>query len=313
MPSQNSSRKPQGKKSKSSNVEKSVGDGQLRDAQGRPLGRKAVRCIAKNADALDSLLEILEGATNAAEVQAGLKARYSTSLGRVTRCVGGGVLHVVLQGGETGTVRIAHKIAGHGRVTDNKRSLPNYFSVGDYAVVSAGDAEGKVRPSSVKLIRSIYERLAVPTARNFFVDAADADDEEDGIAWDRSDEAAVDAAELEQIRKARIQSRGGGRRVVSLLREVTEAEAVVCEAESEDCDSDSDSDSCSDSADVRLTVKAGSRKSRALAEEQRIAAEAKAVAAAAWSAASLKCRQEEESCLPTGDALAELEALIAGL
>ena len=309
MPSQNSSRKPQGKKSKSSNVEKSVGDGQLRDAQGRPLGKKAIRCIAKNADALDSLLEILEGAKNAAEVQAGLKARYSTSLGRVTKCVGGGVLQVVLQGGETGTVRIAHKIAGQGRVTDNKRSLPNYFSVGDYAVVSAGDAEGKVRPSSVKLIRSIYERLAVPTARNFFVDAADADDEEDGIAWDRSDEAAVDAAELEQIRKARIQSRGGGRRVTSLLREVTEAEAVVCEAESEDSDSDSD-DSGSDSADVRLTVKAGSRKSRALAEEQRIAAEAKAVAAAAWSAASLKCRQEEESCLPTGAALAELEALI---
>ena len=309
MPSQNSSRKPQGKKSSTSNVEKSVGDGQLRDAQGRPLGKKAIRCIAKNADALDSLLEILEGAKNAAEVQAGLKARYSTSLGRVTKCVGGGVLQVVLQGGETGTVRIAHKIAGQGRVTDNKRSLPNYFSVGDYAVVSAGDAEGKVRPSSVKLIRSIYERLAVPTARNFFVDAADADDEEDGIAWDRSDEAAVDAAELEQIRKARIQSRGGGRRVTSLLREVTEAEAVVCEAESEDSDSDSD-DSGSDSADVRLTVKAGSRKSRALAEEQRIAAEAKAVAAAAWSAASLKCRQEEESCLPTGAALAELEALI---
>ena len=123
------------------------------------------------------------------------------ALARVTRAVGGGLLEVLLQDGETVKVPIAGSISMRGRAS-TKMDRDNCMCVGDIVVLRGGLASGKLPEAVADKVKRVFEAFGIASPKSFFAAAsaaaagagagAAAAVEEDSWEWDRGAAAAAE-------------------------------------------------------------------------------------------------------------------------
>lgn len=127
------------------------------------------------------------------------------TLARVTRAVGGGLLEVLLQDGETVKVPIAGSIAMRGRAS-TKMDRDNCMCVGDIVVLRGGLASGKLPEAVADKVKRVFDAFGIAYPKSFFAAAsaaaagagAAAAVEEESWEWDRGAAAAGAGAEAEE-------------------------------------------------------------------------------------------------------------------
>jgi hypothetical protein len=191
-----------------------------RAAGGKVLGKAAKRSTKHNAECVDEYVTAVMEAAAAATGPSGTRAHAQTALqmigrsiaegggamalARVTRAVGGGLLEVLLQEGETVKVPIAGSIVMKGRAS-TKMDRANCMCVGDIVVLRGGLASGKLPEAVADKVKRVFEAFGIVSPKSFFAAAsaaaagagAAAAVEEDSWEWDRG--AAAAAEEDEEV------------------------------------------------------------------------------------------------------------------
>ena len=184
-----------------------------RAAGGKVLGKAAQRSTKHNAECVQEYLQAvldaasvakgLHGSRSKAQIALEMIARSiadggeAMTLARVTRAVGGGLLEVLQQGGETGKVPIAGSIAMRGRAS-TKMDRENCICVGDIVVLRGAFASGKLPERVAEQVKGVFDSFGVLYPKSFFAAAsapaagAGAGDE-DSWEWDRGAGAVAGA------------------------------------------------------------------------------------------------------------------------
>lgn len=167
-----------------------------RGAGGRPQGKAAARAEEKNAEGISEFVGLVESASASGVWPAHLKTdplalpgqSKGFILARVIRNQGGGRVDVRLYSGQSGSARIAERIAFRGNAA-TKTDRTNCICAGDYVVISDGDAIAKMHPPTAQRVSALYlaanPRVSPP--KEFFNDSAE---DEQGFVFDRSEEEA---------------------------------------------------------------------------------------------------------------------------
>lgn len=121
---------------------------------GRQMGRAAQRSENKNSDGAESFVAAVE-ADN---------IHPATTLGRVTRQVGGGRVELQLYTGETGIYTIAGRIAFRGRAA-NKTDRDACMCVGDFVVVDGAQVAAVLGDDQAKRVEAGLLLSCVAAAR----------------------------------------------------------------------------------------------------------------------------------------------------
>jgi len=192
-----------------------------RAAGGKVLGKAAKRSTKHNAECVDEYVSAVMEAAAAATGPSGTREHAQTALqmigrsiaegggamalARVTRAVGGGLLEVLLQEGETVKVPIAGSIVMKGRAS-TKMDRANCMCVGDIVVLRGGLASGKLPEAVADKVKRVFEAFGIVSPKSFFAAAsaaaagagagAGAAVEEDSWEWDRG--AATPGSEGEE-------------------------------------------------------------------------------------------------------------------
>jgi len=325
MPNHNASRKPQAAP-KSKSVSAASGSEKKRSqVTGRKLGRAAERAIGKNASHSADYLEKLEAVTSIEDLQALIAESYKVA--RVTRQLGHGRLQVTLQTGETEvTVLISGTLRFKGSSgADSKKELDHCMRTGDLVLIDGGYASTRFTLAEAADICTVFNAHELRTPRDFF--AVVEDDEDDGFAWDRSDEKAA-TAKAADARKAdalrRTQIRGGGAKMArksyasnAVVEEMDARAAVAAEFASrleEEEDDDEDTDNSAASAVGGAGPTRAERRAAAVKAAAEAAAEAEMAAAAARKAwAASVAEAEATEFVPEPLSCDDWESLIDGI
>lgn len=157
---------------------------------GRAPSKTAERHSRKNDEVVDDFLLFAKAASDADTLARSLGVE-AFELAKVIAPRGGGRVEVTKSDGVTENVRIAGAIKFHGKA-GNKTERPNCLYAGSHVILRGGDAAGRIPREKVTEIKNIYEKLAIPTVKNFFlVDATDKDEEDCGVDFEE-DEKEVD-------------------------------------------------------------------------------------------------------------------------
>lgn len=166
---------------------------------GRPLGKAALRALGKNAEAVNTVLNLLESDCDLEE--------HHLALAKAVRPSGAGWMMVSFMDAETGeevNMPLKGAIRFKGR-SANKGDRGNCVTPGDIVVVDGAQIAAKVSRVASFLIRLHLERLRIPFPKKFFETAAGADEEEsedEGFDWERDEEAEEAEAAEEMARRA---------------------------------------------------------------------------------------------------------------
>ena len=177
-----------------------------RAAGGKVLGKAAQRSMKHNAECVQEYLQAVLEAASAAKGPHGSRGKAQIALemivrsiadggsamglARVTRAVGGGLLEVQLQSGETVKVPIAGSIAMRGRAS-TKMDRDNCMCVGDIVVLRGAFASGRLPEGVAEQIKGVFDAFGVLYPKSFFAAAsapaavAGAGADEDSWEWDR--------------------------------------------------------------------------------------------------------------------------------
>jgi hypothetical protein len=164
---------------------------------GRPLGKAALRALGKNAEAVNSVLNLLESGES-------LKTHHF-ALAQIVRPSGAGWMIASFMG-ETEEVNLPIKgaVRFKGR-SANKADRANCMTPGDIVVVEGAYIAAKVSRVASFIIRLHLERLRIPFPKKFFDSAAGAAEEaseEEDWDWERDEEAEEAEAKEEAARRA---------------------------------------------------------------------------------------------------------------
>lgn len=168
-----------------------------RSAHRKGKGKFDVKAAAKVDEIVFSYIDFLEEVVERPE-DLDPAATGEMFLARVSKVVGGNLLTVLTQMGDTASVRIPGALRAKGKVS-HKRHKSHVFGVGDIIIVEHGDAKGKFdSPALLALLEARFSAIGYRVPAGFFSSAKDATDlaadlaaEEDGFfEFDRSEEAA---------------------------------------------------------------------------------------------------------------------------
>lgn len=165
---------------------------------GRPLGKAALRALGKNAEAVNTLINLLERDASLEE--------HHLALAKAVRPSGAGWMMVSFMDAEPGVevnMPLKGAIRFKGR-SANKGDRGNCVTPGDIVVVDGAQIAAKVSRVASFIIRLHLERLHIPFPKKFF-ESADADEEEsvdEGFDWERDEEAEEAEAAEEMARRA---------------------------------------------------------------------------------------------------------------
>lgn len=160
-------------------------------------GRFDAKAAAKVDEIVFSYIDFLEEVVERPE-DLDPAATGEMFLARVTKVVGGNLLTVLTQMGDTRSVRIPGALRAKGKVS-HKRHKSHVFGVGDIVIVEQGDTKGKIdSPALLALLDARFSEIGYRVPAGFFSAAKDAAAvaeelaaEEDGFfVFDRSEEAA---------------------------------------------------------------------------------------------------------------------------
>jgi hypothetical protein len=166
---------------------------------GRPLGKAALRALGKNAEAVNTVLNLLERDCALEE--------HHLALAKAVRPSGAGWMMVSFMDAEPGeevNMPLKGAIRFKGR-SANKGDRGNCVTPGDIVVVDGAQIAAKVSRVASFIIRLHLERLHIPFPKKFFETAADADEEaseDEGFDWERDEEAEEAEAAEEMARRA---------------------------------------------------------------------------------------------------------------
>jgi hypothetical protein len=163
---------------------------------GRPLGKAALRALGKNADAVNSVLNLLEADES-------LSAHHF-SLAKIVRPSGAGWMMVSFMGEtEEHNMPIKGAVRFKGR-SANKADRANCMTPGDVVVVEGAQIAGKVSRVASFVLRLHLERLRIPFPKKFFDTTAEAEEaeEQEEWEWDRDEDAEEAEAREEADRRA---------------------------------------------------------------------------------------------------------------
>jgi len=169
-----------------------------RTASRKGKGKFEAKAAAKVDEIVFDYIDFLtEVAASAADLDPAVTGNML--LARVTRNVGGNLLSVVTQMGETDSIRIPGALRAKGKVA-HKRHKSHVFGVGDVIIVEHGDAKGKFdSPALLAILDSRFSELGYVTPAGFFSCAKDASavaeelaasKEDAGWEFDRTEETA---------------------------------------------------------------------------------------------------------------------------
>ena len=209
------------------------GGGGRSQVTGVKLGKGARRALNKNADCIGDFLSIIQDSKSLDELTGDLGSEALT-LGRVTRSTGCGRLEVTALNidacayaevrakesiSEAGiSVPICGTLKFKGR-SATKTDRANCMCAGDVIVLRGGLASAKMSAASASVVRRTFDRWAMTYPASFFASTAEAagaaEAEEDGFVFDRSEELAVEEAEVAKLRaeaaRARAARAGGAK------------------------------------------------------------------------------------------------------
>jgi hypothetical protein len=166
---------------------------------GRPLGKAALRALGKNAEAVNTVLNLLERDCALEE--------HHLALAKAVRPSGAGWMMVSFMDAEPGeevNMPLKGAIRFKGR-SANKGDRGNCVTPGDIIVVDGAQIAAKVSRVCCFIIRLHLERLRIPFPKKFFDSAAGAEEEasdEEEWEWDRDEEAEEAEAREETERRA---------------------------------------------------------------------------------------------------------------
>ena len=203
---------------------------------GTKLGKGARRALNKNADCIDDFLSVIQSAKSIDELTTEL-GHEALTLGRVTRSTGCGRLEVTalnISACAYPEVRAKESIAEEGcsvpicgtlkfkGASRTKTDRANCMCAGDVIVLRGGLASAKMSAASASVVRRTFERYGMIFPGNFFSSAAEAGAEggaDFGFEFDRSEELAVEEAEVAKLRaeaaRARALRAGGEAKAAS--------------------------------------------------------------------------------------------------
>lgn len=280
------------------------GAGKTRSAvTGRQLGRAAIRSLNKNADAAAEYLDSVLSASSLADLQRLVSS--ATFLAVVERQAGAGRLIVTLQTAPSraeahhANIPIKGVLKFKGRAnTDAKKERGNTMQVGDFVIVDGAQAASRLTFAQADRCRRAFAAHALPIPSGFFnslTSAHEDGEDEEGFAFDRSEEEAAEAAE-EEARKAeearkRIVKAGGAGRGGAPRVSVRDARAALEEREDGEAGAERDEDEdesmpAEGAAGDEPAKPKGPNRAERRAAEARAREEAEAAAAAAAAAAA---------------------------
>ena len=168
---------------------------------GRVLGKKAQKQQNKNNEAVEEFLTLVKAAPDAESLGLSLASNRKgpLELAKVDAPLGGGHIKVTKSDSVTETVRIAGAITLHGKA-GNKTERDNCLYAGSHVILRGGDAAGRIPRAKVTEIKNVYEKLAIPTMKNFFlVDVADKDEEDCGVDFVEDEEEDITEEDIDAM------------------------------------------------------------------------------------------------------------------
>lgn len=156
----------------------------VQGANGRPLGKAALRSIRKNAEAADDYISRLSTASDLLHVG-------DYVLAHVERPLGNGRLEVKLFSGQKVQILIAGKLQFRGFAA-KKAAQDNCLRPNDVALIQGGLAVCRLSDEEVNYVKHLFEEAELEIPKGFFETHTPTDNEEEGgFEWERPDPTVV--------------------------------------------------------------------------------------------------------------------------
>ena len=169
---------------------------------GKKLGKGAKRAIEKNCEAVEDFVELLEGE----EVRKDADLLSALCVGRVLKPLGHGRFQLMDQTGTESNVAVAGTL----RARKQNAASDTCIHTGDLVLVDGGLIKGRLSAAMVRRVQEAYRELEIRVSPGLFVEGgAGAGVAEEAGTWefDRSEEAAAEAAEAEERRAEKADQR----------------------------------------------------------------------------------------------------------